>query len=165
MRRVLIIASIIFILLPSSALALECNTGEYKGMTWSVTRPLGGQAASLIVSLKDGWCEMRLSIPSASINEIWKLKNNKLQQVDLDTKGNEKLGYGATLEVRKGVEGYYIDCPGGVCDAGVDSRYFWTLKAPGNMIVYTVWGVAPDKQSNPKAKAQRRHEYTFTKIK
>ena len=84
-----------------------------------------------------------------------------LKQTEFDAKGKRVKSYGATLEVRKGVEGYYIDCPDGACEYGIDSRYFWRIQTPGKKIIYSVWGVAPEKQSDPKARAGKRHEYTF----
>jgi hypothetical protein len=162
-RRISFIASLVLAVLPASAQAFDCVPGNYSGKTWSVSKPLNAHRATLIISKRGDWCVMRFDCPAAGAREIWEMKENKLKQVELDASGKETMGYGATLEVRGGVEGYYIDCPGGSCDAGVDSRYFWRIKSKGNRIVYTVFGVAPDKQSNPKAKARKRHEYTFTK--
>jgi len=165
MRSLAAIATLILAVLPVSAHAFDCVPGSYSGKTWSVTTPLHGHSATLSVTERDGWCVMRFECPAAGAREIWELKENKLKQVEIDASGKETQGYGATLEVRGGVEGYYIDCPGGTCDAGVDSRYFWRITSKGNRIVYSVWGVAPELQSDPKAKARKRHEYTFTKQK
>lgn len=165
MRIIPIAAALIVSIYPATSFAFKCVPGEYRGKTWSVTKPLHGYAATLRVMERDGWCVMRFNCPGAGAREIWEIKENKLKQVELDAGGKEVQGYGATLEVRKGVEGYYIDCPGGACDAGVDRHYFWRIRTPGNKIIYSVWGVAPEKQSNPKSKARKRHEYTFTKIR
>jgi hypothetical protein len=161
--RTVAIASFFLVVLPVSAHAFDCVPGSYSGKTWSVTKPLNAHRATLSVSKRGDWCVMRFDCPACDAREIWELRDNKLKQVEIDVAGKEMQGYGATLEVRGGVEGYYIDCPGGSCDAGVDKRYFWRVKSKGNRIVYTVFGVAPDKQSNPKAKARKRHQYTFTK--
>jgi hypothetical protein len=162
-KRLAAVVSLLLAALPASVHAFDCVPGNYSGKTWSVTKPLGGHSATLGVSKRGDWCVMRFDCPAADAREIWELKENKLKQVEIDAAGKEIQGYGATLEVRDGVEGYYIDCPGGSCDAGVDSRYFWRISSRGNRIIYSVFGVAPDKQSNPKTKAKKRHEYTFTK--
>ncbi len=163
MRSFAAIAAFVLAVLPVSAQAFDCVPGSYAGKTWSVTQPLNGLSATLNVAERDGWCTMRFDCPAAGAREVWELKENKLRQVELDASGKQLQKYGATLEVRKGVEGYYIDCPGGACDAGVDSRYFWRIRSSGDRIVYTVFGVAPEKQSDPKARAAKRHEYTFTR--
>ena len=94
-------------------------------------------------------------------DEVWELRDNRLRQRELDAEGKEKLAYGATLEVRRGVEGYYVDCKDGKCDAG-DPRDYWRLENKGTKIVYTLWGVDPAAKGDPKASARKRVEYTFT---
>lgn len=164
--RVAIITFLLALFIPASSFAFECVPGDYKGKMWSVSKSLHGHTATLQVTKgADGVCAMRFRSPVAGVEEIWELKDNKLSQVEIDKEGKETMRYGATLEVRGGEEGYYINCPNDACDAGVDSRYFWRIKSTGNRIVYSVWGVPPDKQSNLKAKSRKRHEYTFTKVK
>jgi len=165
MKRIAATAFLVVVLLPAWGSAFDCAPGRYEGRTWSVTKPLSGHAATLTVTERDGLCVMRFDCPSAGARELWELKENKLRQVELDASGKEVQKYGATLEVRDGVEGYYIDCKGGTCDAGVDSRYFWRIRSSGNKIIYSVWGVAPDRQSDLKVRATKRHEYTFTRFK
>jgi hypothetical protein len=166
MLRSTIAVFFLTVLVSATCHAFECVPGSYKGKMWSVSQPLHGHAAELAVTKNaDGWCVMRFKSPAAGADEIWELKDNKLSQVEIDKDGKETARYGATLEVRNGEEGYYINCKDGTCDTGVDSRYFWRIVSSGNKIVYSVWGVAPDKQSDPKAKARKRHEYTFTKVK
>ncbi len=152
-------------LLYGVAHAFECLPGKYEGKTWSVTKPLNGHSATLDVSEEGGWCSLRFKIPSIGVEELWRIKDNKLEQKEFGESGKEVASYGATLRVRDGLEGYYVDCDGGSCDAGADSRYFWRLTSSGRRVVYSVWGVAPELQSNPKAKPRKRHEYTFTKTK
>ena len=165
MRRSRMFAMMIFIaagVLPLLASAWECTPGAYSGKTWSVTKDLSGFPATIAVTKSGETCRFKLSSPDTGLNEEWELTGNRLIQREYYQNGKKAKEYGATLEVRKGVEGYYIDCRDGKCDAGADSRYFWRIAAPGKKIVYSVWGVSPEKQSDPNAKAQKRHEYTFT---
>ena len=163
MLKLNIVAAFVLVafVLPQQALAWTCTPGQYEGKTWSVTKALGGHAATLAVSNRGEMCVLRFKCPAAGLDELWELTGRHLKQTEFNAKGKRVKGYGATLEVRKGVEGYYIDCPGGACEDGIDGRYFWRVRTSGKRIIYSVWGVAPEKQSDPKAKAKKRHEYTF----
>jgi len=166
-RRIVLAAAALVAAMAISqgAHAWTCAPGKYSGRTWSVTKQLSGHSATLDVVERGGECVMRFRSPSAGLDEEWILTNRRLVQRELDAKGKVAREYAATLEVRGGVEGYYVDCGGKGCKADIDSRYFWRIRTPGKRIVYSVWGVAPDKQSDPKAKAKKRHEYTFTLTK
>ncbi len=165
-KRLLIVAALAAAIsfVSSIASAWECTPGAYSGKTWSVTKELSGFPATLAVTKSGEMCVLKLSSPGAGLSEEWELTGNKLVQKEYYKDGKKAKEYGATLEVRNGVEGYYIDCKDGECDAGADSRYFWRFATPGNKIIYSVWGVAPEKQSNPSEKAKKRHEYTFNTL-
>jgi hypothetical protein len=159
MRYAIAVAITLF-LLPAAAGAWECHPGTYKGKTYSVTHGLHQKDATLKVTKSGETCTMKFDAPDAETWEIWELTGNRLVQQDLDKKGKLIQKYGATLEVRDGQEGYFVDCKDkGKCDAKVDNRYFWRIETPKDRVVYSVWGVAPAKQNDPAAQPRKRHEY------
>lgn len=150
---------------PSVAVGFECQPGRYLGKAWSVNETYHGKDVSVTVVKKGEACEFRFKSPSTGADEIWELSNNKLTQRELDAMGKERLTYGATLEVRKGVEGYFVNCGkdgGSACDAGVDHRHFWKIENKGGKIVYSFWGVDPDKVGDLRSQPRKRIEYTFS---
>ncbi|MBN1283007.1 MAG: hypothetical protein JXA24_04460 [Proteobacteria bacterium] len=159
------LVAVALLCLAGEAMAWECVPGNYQGKTWSVTKELNGLDATLTVSRDKGMCRMKFTTQDGSMNEVWDMGDNRIRQLEYRSDGKKAREYGATLEVRDGVEGYYIDCAEKGCDAGADSRYFWRIQTPGKKIIYSVWGVAPEKQSDPAEKAKKRHEYTFTPVK
>ncbi len=156
---------IITILWPHAAQAIECKPGRFIGTTWSVNQKLHKKQATLVVTKQGDACVFRFKCPDAGVDEIWEWKGNRLVQRELDADGKEIALYHATLLVRDGVEGFYIDCPQGAgmpCEGGADARSFWTITTPDRKIIYQAWSVDPKRASDPKAKARKRYEYTFT---
>ena len=152
--------------LPAAAFPFECKPGRYDGKSWSVNEALHGKEVSVLVVGGSERCEFRFRGAKPGAGEIWELSGNKLVQRELDESGKEKISYGATLEVRGGVEGYYIDCKDeGPCDAGADRRSFWRIENKGNGIVYSFWGVSPEKAGDTKERARKRIEYRFSPSK
>ena len=150
----------------SSAAAFECVPGRYAGKSWSVNEAMHGKDVFAVVVQGKDRCELRFSSAGLGADEIWELSGNKLVQRELDSSGKEKLVYGATLEVRGGVEGYYVDCrPEGSCDGETDPRNFWRIENKGKGIVYSYWGVDPAKSVDSKASPRKRLEYTFSPSK
>ncbi|MFH0798919.1 MAG: hypothetical protein V2A66_01915 [Pseudomonadota bacterium] len=165
MTGILLALSIIATAHPAPLSALECVPGRYAGKTWSANEALHGKEVTLVVTKQKDACNMRFKSPSAKTEEMWELAGNHLVQRDLNEKGKEVSKYGATLEVREGVEGYFIDCAADAtkgCDGGADRRTYWRIETKGKNIIYSVWGVDPAKASDPKAAVRKRIEYTFT---
>lgn len=165
MIGVLLTALVSSALAPSVAAGFECQPGRYVGKAWSVNEAYHNKEVNVTVMKKGEACEFRFKGPSTAADEIWELSGNKLVQRELDAAGKEKLSYGATLEVRRGVEGYYVNCGKGgtsACDAGVDPRHYWRVENKNGRIVYSLWGVDPERAGDPRAAARKRIEYTFT---
>ena len=148
---------------------IACPTGLWNGKATSAIPSINGKAVTLQVSTGSNLCLMRFECPDAGMKEIWELKGNRLTQREIDGKGKVKEHYGATLEVRKGVEGYYLDCPPDRkdkgCDAGGDPRTFWRIDDRSGIIKYEMWGVDPAKGSNKSQRAVKRITYTFHQVK
>ena len=156
----------------ADAQAFDCVPGRYLGKSWSTSESLHGKDVSLLIvrqpeakgaspaAAEKQRCEMKFSIPSSGVEEVWELSGNRLLQREFDAQGKEKVSYGATLEVRKGVEGFYLDCKGEAgCDAKGDPRNYWRLENKGRDIVYTYWGADPAKAGS---EVRKRLEYRFT---
>jgi len=159
-------------LIAANAQAFDCVPGRYLGKSWSTSESLHAKDVSLMVvrqpeakgaapaAAEKQRCEMKFSIPSSGVKEVWELSGAKLVQREFDSQGKEKVSYGATLEVRKGVEGFYLDCKGEAgCDAGGHPRNYWRIENKGRDIVYTYWGADPAKAGS---EARKRLEYRFT---
>ena len=159
MRRIAFV--LVVLMLPAAAHAFDCVPGRYAGKSWSINPSYHDKEVNLVVAKKGPVCELAFTSAAMGASEVWELRDNKLRQRELDAEGKEKLAYGATLEVRRGVEGYYVDCKDGKCDAG-DPRDFWRLENKGTKIIYALWGIDPSKAGDPKASARKRVEYTFT---
>lgn len=150
---------------PATAAAWDCVPGRYVGTTWSVHEGLHEKEVTLVVSKQKEACELRFKSAATGADEIWEMSGNTLLQRELDATGKEKLKYGATLEVRSGTEGYYVNCAEGgksACDAGVDSRSFWKIEGKGSKVVYSLWGVDPAKRGDSAAPVRKRIEYIFS---
>lgn len=167
MWGILLTALVSSLLPPATALGFECQPGRYAGKAWSVNEAYHNREVTVAVARKGELCEFRFKSPSAGADEIWELSGNKLVQRELDAAGKEKVKYGATLEVRRGVEGYYVNCAQGAaaqCEAGADPRHFWRIENKNGRIVYSLWAVDPEKAVDPRAQARKRIEYTFSPV-
>ena len=146
----------------SPALAFECVPGRFVGKSWAVNAAYHDKDANLAVAKKGPVCELTFTSAAMGASEVWDIRDNKLTQRELDAAGKTKLAYEATLEVRGGIEGYYVSCKEGKCDASGDPRNFWRLENKGTKIVYSFWGIDAAKAGDPKTAARKRVEYTFT---
>lgn len=171
MRRMLLVVMAFFI--SSSAHAFDCKPGRYVGKSWSANEVLHNKEVIVVVAKKpssnispakgEEGCEFKFKMLSTGADEIWELYGNKLIQQELDSNGKEKLSYAATLEVRGGIEGYYINCED-KCEGNADRRSFWKIENKNEKIVYTLWGVDPNKAEDPNAAIRKRVEYVFIPV-
>lgn len=166
MKKLLVVA--VLLALPALAWSASPYTssfkdGKYEGTITSVLPDLNGKKATAEVKHVGDNVEMTVTYEGGK--EVWTLNDKTLVQKEVDPKtGKVGMTYGATAakSATPAEQTFNVNCKDKTnCDAGIDARNYWTLKAAPNTFTYLVYGVSKDKKADATAKAEKRHEFSF----
>lgn len=145
--------------------------GKYSGTISSKLVPdMNGKKVSLEVKHEGENAVLNVTYDDGT-REVWTLNDKTLIQKELDKTNKVANTYGATAPkpATDTEQSFNINCKDKAkndCDAGVDARNYWTLKAtPTNEIIYSYTGVPKDKKSDATAKVEKRFEFKFSPVK
>lgn len=159
MKKMLVAAAVVALVLPALAWSATAP-GKYQGTITSVLPDLNGKKCTAEVK-NEGTNTVATVVYDNGDKEVWTWNDKMLDQKEYDKTGKMTQQYGATATT-PGT--YNINCKDKVkndCDAGVDARNYWTIRANPDAFTYQVFGVPKEKKGDPTAKVERRHEFAF----
>lgn len=153
--------------LAGAAYTQEFKAGTYKGSFQSVAPELNGTACT--ADVKNAASNVEATITCANgTKEIWSWNDKTLTQKEFDAaKGDYAAPYAATgtkaAVTNEQVFAVNKDAAKGTCDAGVDCRTTWTVRATPTGFDYVVYG--PQNKADAASPVVQRHLISFTTAK
>lgn len=159
MKKLMVVAVVVALALPAICMAGTAKPGKYEGkVTFSVDPKLNGQ--NVTADVKTEGTNTVATITYAGGKEIWTWNEKLLDQKEVDNTGKVLQQYKANFANGK----YEVNCANKAkneCDAGIDSRNYWTINNTPDGFTYEVFGVAKDKKADTTAQAGKRHTFAF----
>lgn len=159
MKKMMVVAVMALLVLPAAAWSANVAPGKYTTSITSVLPELNGKTFPAEAKLQGTDNFVKVSMPDGTWEE-WTWNNKTLIQKEYDKAGKVVQQYTATNVGGK----YMINCKDKAkndCDAGIDSRNYWTINVSPNTITYVVYGVSKEMKGNPTAKTELRHTFAF----
>lgn len=169
MKKLLVALVVVALAVPMVASATATKWPGYDAAKYKVNVPFSA-AAELKGTTGDALVENgKLVVTYMGGKEIWTFDEKVLLQEEIDPKtGKVAMAYTATATgpVTGNKQTYHVNCKNKAaneCDAGIDSRNYWVIEKTDNGLKYLVYGVPKDKKGDATLKAEKRHEFVFTK--
>lgn len=159
MKKMMAVAVLALIALPAIAWSGSVTPGKYTVSITSVLPELNGKTAEAEAKVQGADNFLKVTMGDGTWEE-WAWNNNTLTQKEFDKSGKVVNQYVATNSGGK----YTINCKDKAkndCDAGIDSRNYWTINTTPTGLTYEVYGVSKDKKSDPTAAVVKRHTFAF----
>ena len=155
--------------LATSPYTTSFKQGKYEGAFQSIVPQLNGQKAAVEVKTVGENVEATVVTggPADASKEVWTWNDKQLIQKEFDPKTNQVVKtYTATAEkpATGSEQVYKINCKDRAknqCDADIDGRNYWTIRALPDGFEYLVFGVPGTEKNNPAASTVRKHTLTL----